>query len=196
MNAVICNPLACSADCCYTSDKWIQKVCALNCWNLYLGLWTLSLSASACHRVRTGSLVQEENESWEWGIEGLDGCGANRPVGVWGVVVSSQAIKRRQPSSGDLAVGLRPGRDRVLLIYEPLCSMVNKNKTAGVITNSLLTGSIIYERQEEVLQAHGVFAIPTRPELGWCGEDPAWGSPTASLVQAWCTIPWVQGEKG
>lgn len=124
------------------------------------------MSASACHRVRTGSLVREENDSWEWGVEGLDGCGANRPVEVWGVVAASQAIKSRQPSSGDLGVGLRPGREGVLLIYEPLCSLVNKNKTAGVITNSLLTSSIIYERQEEVLQARGFFGIPTRPELG------------------------------
>lgn len=106
-----------------------------------------------------------ENDSWEWGVEGLDGCGANRPVEVWGVA-ASRAIKSRQPSSGDLGVGLRPGREGVLLIYEPLCSLVNKNKTAGVITNSLLTSSIIYEWQEEVLQARGFFGIPTRPELG------------------------------
>lgn len=83
----------------------------------------------------------------------------------WGVVVASQTIKTQQPSSGDLGVGLRPEREGVLLIYEPLCSLVNKNKTAGVITNSLLTGSIIYERLEEVLQARGFFGIPTRPVL-------------------------------
>lgn len=57
----------------------------------------------------------------------------------------------------------------VLLIYEPLCSSVNKKKKkkkAGVITNSLLTGSIIYEQREEVLEACSFFGIPTRPELG------------------------------
>lgn len=99
-----------------------------------------------------------------WGVARV--VGAKQPVEAWGVVLASQAIKSRQPSSGDLGIGLRPGREWVLLIYEPLCSLVNKNKTAGVITNSLLTGSIIYERQEEVLQARGFFGIPTRPELG------------------------------
>lgn len=86
---------------------------------------------------------------------------------MWGVV-ASQAIKSRRPSSGDLGAGLHPGREGVLLIYEPLCSLVNKNKTAGVITNSLLTGSIIYEREEreEVLQARGFFGVLTRPEPG------------------------------
>lgn len=104
--------------------------------------------------------------------------------------------KSRQPSPGDFREGLCPGKEGVLLIYEPLCSLVNKNKTAGVITNSLLTGSIIYEKRGEVLQARGFFGIPTRPELGWCDEDSAWGAPTASTARAWCTFPWVQVEKG
>ena len=162
-----------------------------------LGLWTLSVPA-ACHRVRTGSLVGSVGE-WQlgaggWRVRRL--WGPTWPVQVWGVVVASQAIKSRQPSSRDLGVGLRPGRDRVLLIYEPLWSLVNKNKTAGVITNSLLTGSIIYERQEEVLRARGFFGIPTRPELGWCGEDPAWGAPTAFSCPGLMHCPLGGGRKG
>lgn len=118
------------------------------------------------------------------------------PLKCGGWLFASQAIKSLQPSFGDLGIGLRPGREGVLLIYEPLCFLVNKNKTAGVITNSLLTGSIIYELREEVLQARGFFGIPTRPELGWCAEDPAWGAPIASLARDCCTVPWVQGKKG
>lgn len=135
---------------------------------------------------------------WQLGVEGLRVRWLSSQPDSWsgGVVVASQAIKTLQPSSGDLGVGLRPEREGVLLIYEPLCSLVNKNKTAGVITNSLLTGSIIYERLEEVLQARGFFGIPTRPVLGWCGEDPAWGATTASPAWAWCIVPWVQAEKG
>lgn len=46
-----------------------------------------------------------------------------------------------------------------------------------------------------MLQACSFFGIPTRPELGWCGEDPAWGTPTASPARAWCIVPWVQSKK-
>lgn len=104
--------------------------------------------------------------------------------------------KRRQPSSGDLGVGLCPGRDGVLLIYEPLCTLVNKNKTAGVITNSLLTGSIIYERREEVLQAPW-FPLVSRADQSRddAVRSQALGAPTASPARARCTVPWVQGRK-
>lgn len=81
-----------------------------------------------------------------------------------GVMVASQAINSEQSSSGDLGVELHPGREGVLLIYKPFCSLVNTNKTVGAITNS--TGSIIYEHQEDMLQAHGFFGIPSRPEQG------------------------------
>lgn len=43
------------------------------------------------------------------GNGGLQGCRANQPVELLGVVLASQAIKSRQPSSGDLGVGLRLG---------------------------------------------------------------------------------------
>lgn len=201
MNVLICNPLACSVGLytvLQTNESRIQKVSALK---PVLKTFVLDYELWLCLQVHA---TEREQVPWfasrmtvgNGGVEGLDDYKASRPVEVWGVVVASRAIKIRQPSSGDLGVGLCPGREGVLLIYEPLCSLVNKNKTAGVITNSLLTGSIIYERREEVLQARGFFGIPTRPELGWCGEDPAWGAPTASPAQAWCTVPWVQGEKG
>lgn len=49
---------------------------------------------------------------------------------------------------------------------------------------------------QELLQACSFFAILTQPELGLYGEDPAWGTPTASTTQAWCPLPWVQAREG
>lgn len=49
---------------------------------------------------------------------------------------------------------------------------------------------------QELLRACSLFAIPTRPEFGWCCEDPAWGTPTASPARAWCPVPWVQAREG
>lgn len=49
---------------------------------------------------------------------------------------------------------------------------------------------------QELLRACSLFAIPTRPELGWCCEDPAWGTPTASPARGWCPFPWVQAREG
>lgn len=49
---------------------------------------------------------------------------------------------------------------------------------------------------QELQRACSLFAIPTRPELGWCCEDPAWGTPTASPARGWCPFPWVQAREG
>lgn len=109
------------------------------------GFQTFCVFASSTSQSGNRFLGSGGSVGWGGNAE-LDSCRANQSVEVWGVMVASQAIKSWHPSPGDLGVGLRPGRERVLLIYEPLCSLVNKNKTAGVITNSLLTGSIIYEQ--------------------------------------------------
>lgn len=86
---------------------------------------------------------------------GMDYYRATRPaesvwvcvgrVGVGGVAVTaSQAIKKasQEAFSEDLVAGLCPGKEGVLLIYEPFFFLVNKNKTSGVITNSLLEGAL------------------------------------------------------
>lgn len=132
----------------------------------------------------------EESDSWEWRVVGPSGQ-LNRGGGV-------RLTGHKKPAT--LLWGFRSRttpweRRRATNLRAPLL-LGQQNKTAGVITNSLLTGSIIYEPREEVLQARGFFGIPSRPELGWCGEDSAWGAPTASLTRAWCTVPWVQRGKG
>lgn len=87
------------------------------------------------------------------------------------ILVASQAIKKKcWLSSGNIEAGLYPGRGTTNLRgpSAPWSTKIKKNKKkAGVITNSLLTGSIIYEQREVVLEACSFLWYPdqTRAEM-------------------------------
>lgn len=95
------------------------------------------------------------------GVAGLDGCGAHRPVEVMGGGGGCFTGHKKPTTLHWGFRGRTTGSEGVPLIYDLLCSLVNKNKTAGVITNSLLTGGIIY-----VARGGAGPRFPTTPELG------------------------------